>query len=72
MRDWLYVMDHAAAIDLIFHQGEPGRTYNIGGFNEWKNIDLITLLCQIMDQKTGTSRRHFSRTDHLCEGPGRT
>ena len=53
IRDWLYVIDHAAAIDLIFHQGKIGETYNIGGFNEWKNIDLIKLLCQIMDEKLG-------------------
>lgn len=51
VRDWLYVEDHAAAIDLIFHRGEPGETYNIGGFNEWKNIDLVKLLCKIMDRK---------------------
>jgi len=51
VRDWLFVMDHAAAIDQIFHKGETGRTYNIGGLNEWKNIDLIRLLCQIMDRK---------------------
>ncbi len=50
-RDWLYVIDHAIAIDLIFHKGKPGETYNIGGFNEWKNIDLIRLLCAIMDKK---------------------
>ncbi len=51
VRDWLYVEDHASAIDLIFHKGKVGDTYNIGGFNEWKNIDLIHLLCKIMDQK---------------------
>ncbi len=51
IRDWLYVEDHAAAIDLIFHQGKTGETYNIGGHNEWKNIDLIRLLCEIMDCK---------------------
>jgi dTDP-glucose 4,6-dehydratase len=51
IRDWLYVEDHAAAIDLIFHRGNPGETYNIGGNNEWKNIDLIKLLCKIMDRK---------------------
>jgi dTDP-glucose 4,6-dehydratase len=51
IRDWLYVEDHAAAIDLIFHRGTPGETYNIGGNNEWKNIDLIKLLCNIMDKK---------------------
>lgn len=60
-RDWLYVKDHAAAIDLIFHKGKKKDTYNIGGFNEWKNIDLIKLLCKLMDQKfnrrAGTSEQ---------------
>ena len=46
-------MDHAIAIDLIFHKGENEETYNIGGFNEWQNIDLIKLLCEQMDQKLG-------------------
>lgn len=50
-RDWLFVEDHARAIDLIWHKGKTGQTYNIGGFNEWQNIDLIQLLCQIMDTK---------------------
>jgi len=50
-RDWLYVKDHAAAIDLIFHSNVKNITYNIGGFNEWKNIDLVKLLCSIMDKK---------------------
>jgi len=50
-RDWLFVEDHAMAIDLIFHEGKNHETYNIGGFNEWKNIDLVTLLCQQMDEK---------------------
>lgn len=50
-RDWLYVVDHARAIDDIFHKGKMGETYNIGGFNEWTNIDLIKLLCSIMDTK---------------------
>jgi dTDP-glucose 4,6-dehydratase len=53
IRDWLYVEDHAAAIDLIFHKGKTGETYNIGGNNEWKNIDLVMLLCKIMDDKLG-------------------
>lgn len=53
VRDWLYVEDHASAIDVIFHTGKTGETYNIGGNNEWKNIDLIRLLCQIMDKKLG-------------------
>jgi dTDP-glucose 4,6-dehydratase len=53
VRDWLYVLDHASAIDTIFHKGKHGDTYNVGGHNEWKNIDLIRLLCRIMDQKLG-------------------
>jgi dTDP-glucose 4,6-dehydratase len=53
VRDWLYVLDHARAIDAVFHQGKNGETYNIGGFNEWKNIDLVKLLCKIMDKKLG-------------------
>ena len=52
-RDWLYVIDHAIAIDLVFHEGKNHETYNIGGFNEWKNIDLVKLLCQQMDEKLG-------------------
>ena len=54
-RDWLYVIDHAIAIDLVFHKGINHQTYNIGGFNEWKNIDLIKILCQQMDEKLGRS-----------------
>ena len=50
-RDWLYVVDHAIAIDLVFHKGKNKATYNIGGFNEWQNIDLIKVLCQQMDEK---------------------
>jgi dTDP-glucose 4,6-dehydratase len=61
VRDWLYVEDHASAIDLIFHGGKVGETYNIGGNNEWKNLDLILLLCRIMDKKLnrvkGTSEK---------------
>jgi dTDP-glucose 4,6-dehydratase len=53
VRDWLWVNDHARAIDVIFHQGKLGETYNIGGFNEWKNIDIVHLLCSIMDKKLG-------------------
>lgn len=56
VRDWLYVEDHARAIDLIFHEGKPGETYNIGGNNEWKNIDLILKLCEIMDNKLGREK----------------
>lgn len=53
IRDWLFVEDHASAIDLIFHKGTVGETYNIGGHNEWMNIDLIRLLCKVMDRKLG-------------------
>lgn len=61
VRDWLWVEDHAAAIDLIFHKGKTGETYNIGGSNEWMNIDLVRMLCKIMDKllnrKPGTSEQ---------------
>lgn len=61
VRDWLFVEDHASAIDVIFHSGQPGEVYNIGGNNEWKNIDLVHLLCKIMDtkleRKAGTSAK---------------
>lgn len=53
VRDWLWVDDHARAIDVILHKGKVGETYNIGGFNEWKNIDLIHVLCKVMDEKLG-------------------
>jgi len=53
VRDWLYVLDHAKAIDVVFHNGKTGETYNIGGFNEWKNIDIVKLLCAKMDEKLG-------------------
>ncbi len=56
IRDWLYVEDHARAIDILFHQGKEGDTYNIGGWNEWTNIDLVKLLCRIMDQKLGRDK----------------
>jgi dTDP-glucose 4,6-dehydratase len=52
-RDWLFVKDHASAIDVVYHKGKTGETYNIGGFNEWKNIDLVNLLCRLMDEKLG-------------------
>lgn len=61
VRDWLYVEDHARAIDTIFHKGRHGQSYNVGGFNEWKNIDIVHLLCSIMDKKlsrpAGTSAK---------------
>jgi dTDP-glucose 4,6-dehydratase len=52
-RDWLYVKDHAKAIDMVFHKGKDFETYNIGGFNEWQNIELVKLLCRLMDKKLG-------------------
>lgn len=55
-RDWLFVEDHARAIDDVFHKGKLGQTYNIGGFNEWQNIDLVKLLCDIMDEKMGNEK----------------
>lgn len=61
VRDWLYVIDHAAAIDVIFHQGKHGETYNVGGHNEWTNLDLITLLCEQMDQKLGNEKGHSQK-----------
>jgi dTDP-glucose 4,6-dehydratase len=54
-RDWLFVKDHAIAIDAVYHKGKNGETYNIGGFNEWRNIDLVKLLCKLMDEKLGRS-----------------
>jgi dTDP-glucose 4,6-dehydratase len=53
VRDWLFVVDHARAIDTVFHNGKTGETYNIGGFNEWKNIDIVKLVCKTMDTKLG-------------------
>jgi dTDP-glucose 4,6-dehydratase len=58
VRDWLWVVDHAIAIDLIFHKGKLGETYNIGGHNEWTNIDLVYFLCDIMDKKLGNKIGH--------------
>ena len=56
IRDWLWVEDHAKAIDVVFHKGESGETYNIGGHNEWKNIDIVHLLCEIMDEELGREK----------------
>jgi dTDP-glucose 4,6-dehydratase len=55
-RDWLYLIDHAKAIDTVYHNGTNAETYNIGGFNEWQNIELIELMCKIMDHKLGSSK----------------
>lgn len=70
-RDWLYVVDHARAIDLVFHEGENEETYNIGGFNEWKNIDLVKLLCKQMDEKLGRERGSSERLiTYVKDRPG--
>ena len=70
-RDWLYVVDHARAIDLLYHEGQVGNTYNIGGFNEWTNIDLIKLLCQLMDNKLGrVSGSSESLITYVKDRPG--
>lgn len=61
VRDWLFVMDHAEAIDTVFHQAALGKTYNIGGHNEWRNIDLIRLLCRIMDQALNREEGHSEK-----------
>ena len=58
IRDWLYVEDHVRAIDVIFHNGKIGETYNIGGHNEWTNIDLVKELCRQMDEKLGEKKAH--------------
>jgi dTDP-glucose 4,6-dehydratase len=71
IRDWLYVEDHAAAIDLIFHNCTQGETYNIGGENEWKNIDLIKVLCKIMDTRLGrTSGTSEKLITYVKDRPG--
>ena len=71
VRDWLWVEDHAAAIDVIFHKGRAGQKYNIGGLNEWKNIDLVKLLISIMDTKLnrppGTSEKLI---EFVADRPG--
>jgi len=70
-RDWLWVEDHARAIDVILHKGELGETYNIGGFNEWQNIDLIKLLCQQMDEKLGREKGESEKLiTYIKDRPG--
>ncbi|WP_430410903.1 dTDP-glucose 4,6-dehydratase [Kordia sp.] len=71
-RDWLYVEDHAIAIDAVFHKGVMKETYNIGGFNEWKNINLVHLLCEIMDEKLGRSSENSSKSliTYVKDRPG--
>jgi len=70
-RDWLYVLDHAIAIDLIYHKGKNKETYNIGGFNEWKNIDLVKLLCEQMDEKTNREKESSKKLiTYVKDRPG--
>lgn len=70
-RDWLYVIDHATAIDLAFHKGKNKETYNIGGFNEWQNIDLIKILCNIMDKKQGLEKGSSAKLiTYIKDRPG--
>jgi dTDP-glucose 4,6-dehydratase len=70
-RDWLFVKDHAIAIDLVFHKGKNHETYNIGGFNEWKNIDLVKLLCKVMDEKLGRKEGESSKLiTYVKDRPG--
>jgi dTDP-glucose 4,6-dehydratase len=70
-RDWLFVIDHAIAIDLVFHEGKNHETYNIGGFNEWQNIDLVKLLCRQMDVKLGRQDRESEKLiTYVKDRPG--
>ncbi|GGH56571.1 dTDP-glucose 4,6-dehydratase [Filimonas zeae] len=70
-RDWLYVIDHATAIDTVFHNGKNHEGYNVGGFNEWKNIDLVKLLCKIMDEKLGrTAGSSEKLISYVTDRPG--
>ena len=70
-RDWLYVIDHATAIDAIFHNGREAETYNIGGLNEWTNFDLIHLLCDLMDEKLGKEKgSSMSLITYVKDRPG--
>jgi len=71
IRDWLWVEDHARAIDVIFHQGRSGETYCIGGNNEWKNIDVVKLLCRLMDEKLGrTAGESEQLITYVTDRPG--
>lgn len=71
VRDWLFVEDHASAIDAIFHMAAPGSVYNIGGNNEWKNIDLVNYLCQLMDKKLGRSEGTSAKLiTYVTDRPG--
>ena len=70
-RDWLYVIDHARAIDIVFHEGGNHETYNVGGFNEWKNIDLVKLMCSLMDEKLGREKGESEQLiTYVTDRPG--
>ena len=72
-RDWLYVIDHARAIDMVFHDGRNGEAYNVGGFNEWQNIDLVKLLCREMDKKLGRKEGESEKLiAYIKDSPGMT
>src|SRR6185503_5341528 len=71
IRDWLYVLDHARAIDTIFHKAKPGSTYNIGGHNEWKNIDVVNTLCSLLDKKLNRESGESARLiTYVKDRPG--
>lgn len=70
-RDWLYVVDHARAIDVVFHNGKNGEKYNVGGFNEWKNIDVVKLLCKLMDEKLAKEKGESEKLiNYVKDRPG--
>jgi len=70
-RDWLYVIDHARAIDVVFHKGRNMEKYNVGGFNEWKNIDVVKLLCKLLDEKLGRSEGESEKLiAYVTDRPG--
>ena len=70
-RDWLYVIDHARAIDVVFHKGKNMEKYNVGGFNEWKNIDVVKLLCKLLDEKLGRSEDESEKLiAYVTDRPG--
>ena len=71
VRDWLYVRDHAEALWQVLTRGKDGETYNIGGHNEWANIRIVELICDLIDELSPRERRQFAQTHHLRQGPAR-
>ncbi len=71
VRDWLYVRDHAEALWQVLTRGRDGETYNIGGHNEWANIRIVELICDLMDELAPAIGRLLAAPDHLCQGPAR-